>query len=272
MPWRPRDEGARPSPCLPRRRKPSRSRSRRVSSPTAADFTCRWIGKRKAPTRHTKRRRRQEKGSRKAIRSFRSRCMTASRASTRSSSCRSAYCRLFTQATIPKDVRGTSARITSALFIADGMEYCRSEATIVKRCRLSARLLPGNLVRPAAKTAAACPADIRPSAARQGLRHSEDRIGGREFAYSSQALDVGPAHDAVAIDEELAFHLGPLPLQVGAVGLVLRVAVELVHERGGVGDRERLGDLALGIDSCWLGRSREFLRRIRVGPAIRARS
>ena len=71
------------------------------------------------------------------------------------------------------------------------------------------------------------------SAARQAPCRGEDFIAGRKFAHSSQAFgsafDVGPADDAVAVDQELALELRPLPLQVGLVGLGAGVAVELAN-------------------------------------------
>ena len=44
-----------------------------------------------------------------------------------------------------------------------------------------------------------------------------DAVGGE--------LDVDPMHDAVAVDEELSLELGPLALDVAAVGVVALVAV-----------------------------------------------
>ena len=44
---------------------------------TMADFAFRWIGKRKPRMRPMKLRKKREKQSRKTIRSFTSRCMTA---------------------------------------------------------------------------------------------------------------------------------------------------------------------------------------------------
>jgi hypothetical protein len=38
-------------------------------------------------------------------------------------------------------------------------------------------------------------------------------------------LDVGPAHDAVRVDQELAPQLGPLPLPVSVVGRVVLIPV-----------------------------------------------
>src|SRR5262245_14116583 len=89
------------------------------------------------------------------------------------------------------------------------------------------------------------------SAKLQVLRRSNDFFGRGELPTRRRAfgaLDARPAHDAAAIDQKLTFKLGPLPLHVGAIGLVVFVAVELSDGCGCLRDGQGLRQRTFWID------------------------
>jgi hypothetical protein len=59
----------------------------------------------------------------------------------------------------------------------------------------------------------------------------EDFVRGKQFSDPGHAFgrtfDVGPADDAIPVDQKLSFQLRPLPLRIGPIGLILDVAIEL---------------------------------------------
>ena len=52
-----------------------------------------------------------------------------------------------------------------------------------------------------------------------------------------RTFDVGPADDAIAVDQKLGFELRPLPLRISPIGLILHVAIELCEACSRFDDR-----------------------------------
>src|SRR5262245_18534514 len=113
------------------------------------------------------------------------------------------------------------------------------------------------------------------------IRRGQFPHPGRPFGC---ALNVGPAHDTVTVDQELALKLWPLPLHVRFIRIVFGVAIRLGHGFGNLRDWEGLGKIAERVDADRLeclnelgcgGRLRQPVRtvgrKLRIGGKSQAR-